>query len=186
MLTQISIIAVQGLASTYEWTWTKQLSDGSSVMWLRDLLPQDLPDARIMTFEYDSKWLRDAAKVTLEDCGNRLLEAVIWDRTHWKSQQICPIMVLSLSLSPVLFSFAFAANFANLISQGETAAHSYRPQLRWLGDKTGMNGMLALEICLFFNRHSSRRQVFTKRPPVCRLSGLHHGCCGDHVSGNSP
>ncbi|KAK3393261.1 hypothetical protein B0H63DRAFT_14817 [Podospora didyma] len=88
----VDIIAVQGLGSTYEWTWNKELSDGSSVMWLRELLPKDLPDARIMTFEYDSRWLRDSALVTLEDCGNRLLESVIWDRTHRDSELMCPIM----------------------------------------------------------------------------------------------
>jgi hypothetical protein len=93
-LTLTSVIAVQGLASTYEWTWTKELSDGSSVMWLRDLLPADLPDARIMSFEYDSRWLHDPSLVTLEDCGDRLLESIIWDRTHKGSKQMCPIMVI--------------------------------------------------------------------------------------------
>jgi hypothetical protein len=88
-----SIIAVQGLASTYEWTWTKELGDGSAVMWLRDLLPADLPDARIMSFEYDSKWLHDPSLVKLKDCGDRLLESIIWDRKHKGSKKMCPIMV---------------------------------------------------------------------------------------------
>ncbi|KAH7308640.1 hypothetical protein B0I35DRAFT_99198 [Stachybotrys elegans] len=61
-------------------------------MWLRDLLPRDLPDARVLSFEYDSQWLRDPNIVTLEDCGNRLLESILWDRTHQGSQSMCPIM----------------------------------------------------------------------------------------------
>ena len=62
-------------------------------MWLRDLLPQDLPDARIMTFEYDSRWLQDPALVDLKACGERLLESILWDRTHKGSGHTCPIMV---------------------------------------------------------------------------------------------
>ncbi|OBT38828.1 hypothetical protein VE00_10774 [Pseudogymnoascus sp. WSF 3629] len=88
----VDIIAVQGLASTYESTWTHKLSDGTSVMWLRDLLPVDLPDARIMSFEYDSNWLHNPSFVKLKDCGDRLLESIIWDRTHKGGQKMCPIM----------------------------------------------------------------------------------------------
>lgn len=65
-------------------------------MWLRDLLKTDLPNARIMSFEYDSRWLNDPAMVSLEDCGERLLESIIWDRTHNGSREhreMCPIMV---------------------------------------------------------------------------------------------
>jgi hypothetical protein len=65
-------------------------------MWLRDLLGDDLTNARILSFEYDSKWLDDPAMVALEDCGERLLESIIWDRTHRGSREcreMCPIMV---------------------------------------------------------------------------------------------
>lgn len=96
ILTAASIIAVQGLASTYEWTWTKELPDGSKVMWLRDLLPSNLPDSRVLSFEYDSRWLHDPSFVDLEACGDRLLESIIWDRTHRGSQHMCPIMVWRL------------------------------------------------------------------------------------------
>lgn len=65
-------------------------------MWLRELLPQDRPDKRIMTFEYDSRWLHDPALVTLEDCGDRLLASVTWDRTHRNSELMCPVMVISM------------------------------------------------------------------------------------------
>lgn len=91
----VDIIAVQGLASAYESTWTKDVGNGQSVMWLRDLLKTDLPNARITSSEYDSKWLNDPAMISLEDCGERLLESVIWDRTHKRSRehrQMCPII----------------------------------------------------------------------------------------------
>ncbi|PGH14460.1 hypothetical protein AJ80_05905 [Polytolypa hystricis UAMH7299] len=88
----VDIIAVQGLASTYERTWSKERNDGSSVMWLRDLLPVDLEEARIMTFEYDSKWLEDPSYVSLRDCGERLLRSILYDRTHRGEETMCPIM----------------------------------------------------------------------------------------------
>ena len=95
------MIAVQGLASTYEWTWKKRLDNGTHVMWLRDLLPKDLPLARILTFEYDSKWLEDPSFVSLGDCGARLLQSIIWDRTHQTESHMCPKMVSPTSGLPV-------------------------------------------------------------------------------------
>ena len=56
------------------------LEDGSNVMWLRDLLPSDLLEARILIFEYDSKCANgkdDPAFVTLEDYKKCLLQSVI-------------------------------------------------------------------------------------------------------------
>lgn len=95
-----SIIAVQGLASTYERTWTKELQDGSRVMWLKDLLPKDLPSARILTFEYDSKWLNDPSHVSLRDCADRLIESIMWDRTHDGEATPCRHMVGPLGQWP--------------------------------------------------------------------------------------
>jgi hypothetical protein len=89
---QISVIAVQGLAASYDWTWTKVLEDGSRVMWLRDLLPQDLPSARILTFEYDTKWLQNPSSVSLSDCADLLLESILWDRTHRGETKMCSTM----------------------------------------------------------------------------------------------
>jgi hypothetical protein len=45
-LMYFSIVAVQGLWANPNFTWNK---DG--VMWLSDMLPKDIPGARIMTFE---------------------------------------------------------------------------------------------------------------------------------------
>jgi hypothetical protein len=64
-----------------------------SVMWLKDLLPQDLPCARILTFEYNSEWMTKPANVTLEDCARQLLDAIIWDRTHKDKTKMCKAMV---------------------------------------------------------------------------------------------
>jgi hypothetical protein len=59
-----SIIAIQGLWANPEYTWAR-----NGVMWLRDLLPADIPVASIMTFEpvtrsahYESIYLRYVRK----------------------------------------------------------------------------------------------------------------------------
>ncbi|OCK96149.1 uncharacterized protein K441DRAFT_657484 [Cenococcum geophilum 1.58] len=46
----VDIIAVHGLNGHRDETWTA----GNGVNWLRDLLPQDLPNARIMAWGYDA------------------------------------------------------------------------------------------------------------------------------------
>ncbi|KAL8789665.1 MAG: hypothetical protein Q9195_006718 [Heterodermia aff. obscurata] len=78
----IDVVAVQGLASNYETTWTAYDENERPCMWLRDLLPLDLPAARIQTFIYDSRWYDDPDYVSLRECGKRLLYALLADRTH--------------------------------------------------------------------------------------------------------
>jgi hypothetical protein len=51
-----SIVAVHGLNGNYarSWTHTPLERNGQETLWLRDLLPTKLPNAHIMSFEYDS------------------------------------------------------------------------------------------------------------------------------------
>ncbi|KAH8154490.1 uncharacterized protein LAJ45_01018 [Morchella importuna] len=65
-----SIVAVHGLGSNPDWAWTHD----SGVMWLRDLLPNSLPNARIMAFNHNSKWDRDSSVKSIEHCGKELLD----------------------------------------------------------------------------------------------------------------
>lgn len=46
----VDIVAVHGLDGHREETWTTE--DG--ILWLCDLLPSDLPNARILMYEYDA------------------------------------------------------------------------------------------------------------------------------------
>jgi hypothetical protein len=48
------------------------------VNWLEDhdLLPSKLPNARIMNFNYESKWHADAPKQTRSMCAEQLLTAL--------------------------------------------------------------------------------------------------------------
>lgn len=51
LILDLSVVAVLGLYGDSEETWTHPKSKH---MWLRDGLPQDVPNARIMTFEYNA------------------------------------------------------------------------------------------------------------------------------------
>ncbi|KIM91909.1 hypothetical protein PILCRDRAFT_104252 [Piloderma croceum F 1598] len=85
----VDIIAVQGLASTYEWSWSIESEDGTRYHWLRELLPQNLQKPRVLAFEYNSEWYENPAHATLDDCGKRFLECLVEDRTHRGHTHIC-------------------------------------------------------------------------------------------------
>jgi len=76
-----SIIAVQGLGASPYYTWVKKVSSEtgtSEVMWLRDLLPSHVKNARIATFSYLSDWYTYArgVKTSLRELGEQLLNAL--------------------------------------------------------------------------------------------------------------
>jgi hypothetical protein len=51
LIIQCSVVAVHGLNGDREKSWTA----GNGVLWLRDLLPTQLPRARILTYGYDTR-----------------------------------------------------------------------------------------------------------------------------------
>lgn len=55
------------------------------VMWLRDLLPTFIPNARIATFSYPSDWFkyRKGVKTSLRALGEQLLNVLDLDRKKW-------------------------------------------------------------------------------------------------------
>ena len=55
--------------------------DGGGSMWLRDDLPAELPDARIMTFGYNSALLGSRASVSeIKDFARDLLQRLVDNR----------------------------------------------------------------------------------------------------------
>lgn len=49
-----SIVFIHGLTGGWEKTWTDK-STSESCFWPKELLPEDLPEARIFTYGYDAK-----------------------------------------------------------------------------------------------------------------------------------
>lgn len=81
----VSIIAVHGLGSNPDRAWVRKVKspegakpeDGEKkVNWLKDLLPAQVPHGRIMAFNYESKWHRDAPKQRRSLCADQLLSAI--------------------------------------------------------------------------------------------------------------
>jgi hypothetical protein len=50
LITSHSIVAIHGLNGHREKTWTAS----NNILWLRDLLPKDIPNARIFSWGYDA------------------------------------------------------------------------------------------------------------------------------------
>ncbi len=89
-----SIIAVHGLGSNVDWSWTWKDGD-NHVHWLRDLnmLPAKVCKSRILVYNYESRWHADAPKIRLQLCGEELVHSV----HHTPSAAAPPTVPLSLS-----------------------------------------------------------------------------------------
>jgi hypothetical protein len=79
----LSIVAVHGLGANPAWAWIRKTEDEETgeerkINWLKDenMLPLDIPNARIMTFNYESKWIADAPKQGRFSCAEQLLTAL--------------------------------------------------------------------------------------------------------------
>lgn len=51
-------------------------------MWLRDLLPDLLPSARIATYSYESHWLKESIDRSLRKYGEQLLNVLLQNRSN--------------------------------------------------------------------------------------------------------
>lgn len=78
-----SIVAIHGLGANPDWAWTRKIAgkpDGKEIYvnWLKDdhLLPSKIPNARIMTFNYESRWHKDAPRQRRALCATQLLTAL--------------------------------------------------------------------------------------------------------------
>lgn len=68
-----SIFAVTGLAGHAFGSWK---SRKSGKMWLRDLMPSDLPTARVFTYGYDTKLAGSKSNARISDYAKQFLHTV--------------------------------------------------------------------------------------------------------------
>ncbi|KAK2023015.1 hypothetical protein LX32DRAFT_708969, partial [Colletotrichum zoysiae] len=70
----VDIIAVPGLGSHPLGSWKSPDNDD---VWLRDFLPRDVPDIRVLIYGYDTTLPGSRSKQSIEDLGGILLERVV-------------------------------------------------------------------------------------------------------------
>jgi protein SERAC1 len=97
-----SIIAVHGLNGHPLNTWTyvpPQKGPGSALdqgeyaqptLWLRDLLPQKIPNARVMSYGYDSSALGYLSARGIREHARCLLE---WLRDEREDDEVCVFLI---------------------------------------------------------------------------------------------
>ncbi|PVF91456.1 hypothetical protein CPB86DRAFT_719392, partial [Serendipita vermifera] len=86
------IVAVQGLSADPYWTWVSK--GDTQAIWLRDFLPLDIPNARISSWGYNSKYMRNAPVTGLDVCGSDLLVAL---SHHRKGDMHLPLILIGHS-----------------------------------------------------------------------------------------
>lgn len=90
-----SIVFVHGLRGHATKTWTV-----SDVCWPRDLLPKQVPSARVLTFGY-SPLLEEATPLSMSDLSKSLLGSLSINRRHDKAATR-PLIFVAHSLGGVL------------------------------------------------------------------------------------
>ncbi|KAL8945007.1 MAG: hypothetical protein Q9211_000397 [Gyalolechia sp. 1 TL-2023] len=99
----VDIIAVPGLGANPEWTWKSK----NRVDWIRDsnMLAAAIPHARIMIFEYDSKWYgKGAINQSLALLGEQLIRDL--DRKRSQRGPKPPIVFVGHSLGGLVVAQA--------------------------------------------------------------------------------
>ena len=84
---RFSIVAVHGLGGHAMATWTH---DSTGKLWLRDFLPHTIPNARIMTFGYDSRVAGSVFEM-MENVATSLLTQLDLSRDSDKVSKILPV-----------------------------------------------------------------------------------------------
>jgi hypothetical protein len=98
-------------------------------MWLKDLLPSYLGNARIATFSYLSDWYtyRKGVQTSIRELGEQLLNALYQNRLH-----------IGVSFASCERAVCVRWNMP-LIDPGDTSTHYlHRTQHGWCGRQTGL------------------------------------------------
>jgi alpha-beta hydrolase superfamily lysophospholipase len=105
-----SLIAIHGLNGHpfHTWTFTSK-KDKSEFLWLRDILPARFPNARIMTFGYDARFIGSSTS-GIEDDARDLLERITRIKGRRMGLAVCIVhnffsrhYILQRSDAPIVF-----------------------------------------------------------------------------------
>ena len=91
-------MAVHGLGGDWERTWT----DENGKLWLRDFLPSQLPNARIMSYGYNSKTVFSKGATDIDDEAAMLLDRLDGERQLLQDKKARPIIFICHSLGGIV------------------------------------------------------------------------------------
>jgi hypothetical protein len=102
----IDIIAVHGLNGHYDdtWTWTSG-NQGEKRNWLKDFLPQQIPNARIMSYGYNSAVQFSKSAANISNFAEQLLNDLVAERDT-PAKKTRPIIFICHSLGGIVFKKA--------------------------------------------------------------------------------
>lgn len=112
-----SVIAVPGLGSHAIGSW-KSPSDND--LWLRDYLPDDVPNIRILLYGHNTSLLGNESKDSIEDLGIRFLESI----KAFRADNVCRI-------------WGSGDYMAHSVAGRSPSTLIHRPRLRRLADQGG-------------------------------------------------
>lgn len=99
----IDLVVLHGLNGHYSNTWTATSpADGRQVNWLKDLLPGVLPNARVMSFGYNSIVQFSKGTAGISEFAEQLLEALMAWRTSSEEKKR-PVIFICHSLGGIVF-----------------------------------------------------------------------------------
>jgi hypothetical protein len=110
----VDIVALHGLNGHYSDTWTTTTAEGKRVNWLKELLPDIIPNARIMSFGYNSSVQFSKSTADISNFAEGLLAELMSWRTSEK-EKARPIIFVCHSLGGIVFKQVRYIPFHTLI-----------------------------------------------------------------------
>lgn len=174
---RFSIVAVHGLGANpdYAWVWNPKNNPPNRpgypsgwFNWLKELLPTEL-SCRVMTFNYDSKWLMNAPQQRLSNISDGLLDSL---RNKRDEDKVGPTAYLELQA------------LSNQLSR-----QSKDRPLIFIGHSFGGNVIEQVCSCLLLTSCSSHAEYSIGHrlcvPATLKLRDCRPIHCGSGLSGNA-
>jgi hypothetical protein len=98
----VDIIAIHGLNGHYRKTWTAVSESGTECNWLQDLLPKQIPNARIMSYGYNSAVQFSKSTAGVGMFADELLEDILSWRVS-SVEKARPVIFICHSLGGIVF-----------------------------------------------------------------------------------
>ena len=128
-------------------------SPGGDDLWLRDYLPDDIPNIRVLLYGYDTSVLDSDSNDSIGDLGIRFLESV-----------------LAFRADTVRGIREYSDYAAHSVIGRSPSSHIHWPQFRRLADKGGKAFHLSRPLENAFSPHGRHYFGRTSNPPTHRAS----------------